>query len=336
MIKKGTILFFLCCIYFNVNAQDPFLSQVYGAAQFLSPATVGNGVYQSRAQSNYRSQSMAGNSLYRTIVVGWDGRYKNKNPDVRNYLGLGGQIISDQVMNGVLQTNYATLNAAYHMYFDDEMEKNFSLGLGVTFTQSNLQLDKLKFYDQFSQGIFINNSQSISLQNLNNSASKVSVNTGLLYTKHNENSFFQFSANAFFMSKPELTINNNAEATTLKSLVFINFEKEVNDNKKTVMVHTSYSNRGNMNQLLVGAAFSLPFGSYYEYVNRIYAGLFYRLGDAVIPQFSILTKQYRFGISYDVYSRGMTGAMLNPNSFELSFSTGFGKKRSNNFRTIFD
>jgi len=102
------------------------------------------------------------------------------------------------------------------------------------------------------------------------------------------------------------------------------------------MMHASYSNRGNMNQLLVGAAFSLPFGSYYEYVNRIYAGLFYRVGDAVIPQFSILTKQYRFGISYDVYSRGMTGAMLNPNSFELSFSTGFGKKRSNNFRTIFD
>jgi len=186
------------------------LSQAYGAAQFLSPASVGNGLYQSRAQANYRSQTMAGNSLYRTIVVGWDGRYKNKNEDVKNYLGLGGQIISDQVMNGILQTNYATLNAAYHMYFDEEVQKNFSLGLGVTFTQSNLQLDKLKFYDQFSQGVFINNSQSISLQNLNSSASKVSVNTGLLYTKHNENSFLQFSANAFFMSKPELTINNNA------------------------------------------------------------------------------------------------------------------------------
>jgi len=102
------------------------------------------------------------------------------------------------------------------------------------------------------------------------------------------------------------------------------------------MAHASYSNRNNMNQLLVGAAFSLPFGSYYEYVNRIYVGLFYRMGDAVIPQFSMLMKQYRFGISYDVYSRGMTGAVLNPNSFELSFSTSFGQKRSNNFRTIFD
>lgn len=336
MIKKASILFFTCCVYLNVSAQDPFLSQMHSAAQFLSPATVGNGVYQSRAQANYRSQTMAGNSLYRTIVVGWDSRYKNKDPEVQNYLGLGGQIISDQVMNGILQTNYASLNAAYHMYFDEKMEKNFSLGLGATFTQSNLQLDKLKLYDQFSQGVFISNSQSISLQNLNSSASKISVNTGLLYTMHNENSFFQLSANAFFMSKPELTIRNNAEASGFKSLAFLNFEKEVNDNKKTVMLHASYTNRNNMGQLLVGAAFSLPFGSYYEYMNRIYAGLFYRVGDAVIPQFSILMNQYRFGISYDVYSRGMTGAVLNPNSFELSFSTSFGKRRNNNFRTIFD
>ena len=336
MIKKGAILLLTFCFYLNVNAQDPFLSQVYGSAQFLSPASVGNGLYQSRAQANYRSQTMAGNSLYRTIVMGWDGRYKNKNEDVQNYLGLGGQIISDQVMNGILQTNYATINAAYHMYFDDKKEKNFSLGLGVSFIQSNLQLDKLKFYDQFSQGVFINNSQSISLQNLNSSASKISVNTGLMYTKHNENSFIQLSANAFFMSKPELTINNNAEASDFKSMVFFNFEKEVNDNKKTAMVHASYSNRNNIDQLLVGAAFSLPFGSYYEYVNRIYAGLFYRVGDAIIPQISILMKQYRFGVSYDVYNRGMTGAVLNPNSFEISFSSSFGQKRSNNFRTIFD
>ena len=96
MNKKVSILLFTCCIYLNVNAQDPFLSQVYGAAQFLSPATVGNGIYQSRVQSNYRSQSMAGNSLYRTIVVGWDGRYKNKNTDVQNYLGVGGIVTGKQ------------------------------------------------------------------------------------------------------------------------------------------------------------------------------------------------------------------------------------------------
>jgi hypothetical protein len=99
------------------------LSQLYTSAQFLSPASVGNGIYQNRVQSNYRSQMLAGNQLYKTIVVGWDGRYKNKNEDVVNYLGIGGQIISDQVMNGVLQTNYATLNAAYHLFFDEDLKK---------------------------------------------------------------------------------------------------------------------------------------------------------------------------------------------------------------------
>ena len=336
MNKKVSILLFICCIYLNVNAQDPFLSQVYGAAQFLSPSTVGNGIYQSRVQSNYRSQSIAGNSLYRTIVVGWDGRYKNKNTDVQNYLGVGGQIISDQVMNGILQTNYATINAAYHMYFDESIKRDFSLGLGLTMAQSNLQLDKLKLYDQFSMGQFISNSQSISLQNLNSTASKISVNTGLLYTKHDENSFLEISANAFFMSKPDLTKNSKSTASGFKMVSFINFEKEVDDNKKTFLMHASYMNRNNMNQLLVGGAISLPFGSYYEYVNRIYVGLLYRVGDAVIPNFSILMNQYRFGISYDAYSRGLTGAVLNPNSIELSFSTSFGNKRNNNFRTIFD
>jgi len=78
------------------------LSQWFTSAQFLSPASVGNGVYNSRIQSNYRSQMLAGNQLYKTIVIGWDGRYKNKNEDVVNYLGIGGQIISDQIMEGVL------------------------------------------------------------------------------------------------------------------------------------------------------------------------------------------------------------------------------------------
>jgi hypothetical protein len=131
---------------------------------------------------------MSGNSLFRTIIVGWDGRYKNQDPDFKNFLGIGGQIISDQVMNGVLQTNYATLNAAYHMFFDEELKRNLSVGMGVTFAQSNLQLDKLRMFDQFDRGVFINNSQSISLQNLNSSASKVSVNTGLMFIKHDEKS----------------------------------------------------------------------------------------------------------------------------------------------------
>ena len=65
------------------------MSQAHGASQFLSPATVGTGVFASRIQSNYRSQLFDGSSLFKTIVVGWDTKINNQNPDVRNYLGVG-------------------------------------------------------------------------------------------------------------------------------------------------------------------------------------------------------------------------------------------------------
>lgn len=344
MKKKISILIFVCCFYSVVKAQDTFLSQLSSNAQFLSPASVGNGVYQSRVQSNYRSQLLDGNTLYKTIFLGWDRRYKNKDENVQNYLGLGGQLISDQVMNGILQTNYLTMNAAYHIFFDDDLRKNFALGLGLTFAQSNLKVDELKFLDQFSNGEFLLNTSSASLANLINNTSKFSMNTGLLYTSHTQTSFVQFSANAFFMSKPELTIDNTSASSGFKTLLFFNIEKE-GDDKKTFMIHASLNSRNANAQYLIGGAIGLPFGSYYEFENRLYLGLYGRINngqkdkmalDAIIPNFSILMSQYRFGLSYDIYSSGFSGAQIKPSSFELSFSKSFGKRRADYFRTIFD
>jgi len=336
LIKKVSILLYTCCIYFNVNAQDPFLSQAHGASQFLSPAAVGTGVFASRIQSNYRSQLFDGSSLFKTIVVGWDTKINNQNPDVRNYLGVGGIIVSDQLMGGVLQTNYASLNVAYHMFFDKSLKQKLALGMGVTFAQSSLQLNKLKFYDQFSQGSFLENSQSISLQNLNGSASSVSVSSGFLYTSHSQTSFVQMGASAFFVNKPDMSISKDYVTSSIKSVLFFNFEKESDDDDKTYMLHASFNNRTKIDQLLVGGAISLPFGNNYEYINRAYIGLSYRVGDAVIPQLTILLNKHRFGLSYDVYSKKMSGAEFISNVFEFSFSTSLGKRKYEYLRTIFD
>ena len=334
MIRKVSILLICCCCYTFVKAQDPFLSQFYSSAQFLSPASVGSGGYDSRTQSNYRSQMLAGNNLYRTIVVGWDTRIKNKQEEVKNYLGIGAQVISDQVMQGILQTNYATINAAYHIFLDESLNNNLAVGLGVTASQATFKLDQLKFADQYSYGAFIPGSTSLSLQNIKNT-SKVSVNTGILYTTHSETNFVQLSANAFFYTKPELS-NISQEATnTLKSVVFFNTEHVFFD-RKTFMFHASYNSRNKIEQYLVGGAMGLPFGNDYTEVNRFYVGCYYRLNDAIIPNINLLMNKYRLGLSYDIYSGGFSGANLKPSSFEISFSAGLGKKRGDNLRTIFD
>ena len=86
------------------KAQDFVLSQPFTSAQFLSPASVGNGVYDQRIQSNFRTQSIGGSNYARNIVVGWDRKYNRKALDQSNYLGIGGQIISEQLMNGLINT----------------------------------------------------------------------------------------------------------------------------------------------------------------------------------------------------------------------------------------
>jgi hypothetical protein len=71
------------------KAQDFVLSQPFAAAQYLSPASVGNGVFDQRIQSNFRTESIGGTNFARNLVVGWDRKYNRRSLDQTNYLGIG-------------------------------------------------------------------------------------------------------------------------------------------------------------------------------------------------------------------------------------------------------
>jgi hypothetical protein len=68
----------------------------------------------------------------------------------------------------------------------------------------------------------------------------------------------------------------------------------------------------------------------------LYIGGFYRANDAIIPSVNIMMDNYIFGISYDIYSNGLAAAGLRSNSFELTFSKSFGKRKQELMRTLFD
>ena len=336
MNKRILILLIISTLARDVYAQEPSFSQAFSLSQFLNPASVGDGLFQNRVQSNIRSQNLMGNSLAKTVFIGWDTHIDNVIEGSYNYIGVGVNVISDQVMGGALQVNHVSFNIATHIFLDEDLNKNLSIGLGGTFSQANLQFDKLNFNDKFSDGEFINNSQSISLQYLNQKANNILANTGIKYTIRKSNNIFEIGGSAFFYIKPELSklITNN-EYKKFKTYIFSNYEKEFL-NKKTVALHTSFNTRNNISEILLGGFVGLPFGSYYLNSNRLYLGCFYRLNNAIIPSASILTNNYKFGVSYDVYNAEFSKTQLRPSAFEISFSTIIGKRLNKNFRTIFD
>lgn len=332
-----SIIAFLICTF--ANGQDIILSQPYTASQFLSPASVGGGVYQQRIQANMRTQMFEGANLYNTVVAGWDTRFKKNDEEQNNYFGIGTSIISDRLIGGLMQTNHFTVNLAYHLFLDDDYYSEIALGLGTTFSQTNIDKSKLVFndsYDQYSGYYF---GTSGDLINLKPFPYKISANTGVMYTRHTPVKFLQISANAFFYGTPDLTTTANPIATRLKAIMYLNMEQVFRE-ANTFMLHASYNNRlsnGDLNrQLIAGAAVSFPMTYDWEQVKRLYVGCMYRVGEAIVPSVSLMVNKYTFGLSYDVYTNSKTGANIRQNGFEISLSTSFGKRRNESLKTIFD
>jgi type IX secretion system PorP/SprF family membrane protein len=331
--KHFYILFYCLAIAFVSKGQGVVLSQPFVSSQFLNSASVGNGLYGSRLQSNLKSQMIDGQNLYKTIVVGFDTRFKAADNTTKNYLGFGTQLISDQVMNGVMQTNLLTMNLAYHIYLDDYLYKNIALGLGSGFTQTTLDRTKLRFADQYDYRAILTN--SISMENILPYPTSFSANASALYTKHDQKSFFQTGASAFFLDKPNMTYSLVNTAPENKYRLFVSTELPVMGDY-FIALHGNYLYQKSSNQLNVGAFVGVPAGYDEDDVKRIYFGCFYRANEAIVPSVSIISNKYIFGLSYDIYNNNKTSSTIKVSSFELSLSASMGRKKTNLFRTLFD
>lgn len=325
-------------IVFAVNTyaqQGIVLSQPYISSQLLSPATVGNGNYEQRIQTNLKSQFLDGNNLYRTLISGWDSRFKNTDPEQKNYFGVGAQVISDQAMGGIINANYITLNFAYHLFLDAYLKNELSLGLGGTYAQTYLDKSKLRFGEGFNVDGSYTTGNYDYLNSIKPYPHNFYYNTGLLFTRHTENIFLQAGLTASILSRPKVLVLNVDTASGMKSSAFFNYEK-VLENGNSFMTHISFSNKNGLNQIVVGGLYSFPFKDKMDKINRIYIGCFDRLEDAIIPSFSIMMDKYTLGLSYDIYNNDLSGAKLKQNGFEIALSVSFGKKRNDWIRTIFD
>ena len=334
MYNKFIYIYIYCSIFLiqKIRAQDPYLSQQYTASQFSSPASVGNGIYNQRFKTNLRSQFINGNNLYRTFIGSWDNRFRNHNPEKNNSIGVGLQIISDQLMNGILQNNYISVNFSNRIYLDENGNSSISIGLGGTLTQVLLDKTKLNFADQYDYRAFLT---GISAESILASSNKLSANGGFIYAWHSEELFLQISGNAIYNSKASIVNSFVNSSSKLRTSYFVNFEQSVLMDY-SLLLHSSYNGRGINKQFVVGGAIGIPVFYDYDNIRRLYVGCFSRIGDALIPTVNLLMDDFNLGFSYDIFSNQLSSANLKPNGFEISFSKSFGRKRNYLYKTLFD
>ncbi len=331
-IFKIILLFVSIICGVDAYAQTPLMSQSFVATNFFNPASVGFGT-NNQFQTFYRNQFSGVGDPYKTIGVGVDfALFKNEENDYFNNFGVGVQGVSEQVLNGILQTNEITVSLANRVFLNTQRTSYFSIGISSTIISRNIDRNALTFGDQYNSGRLFN---VTSLENIGNFPTKVSTNAGLLYSFVSPDMFLQTGGSTYYINRSSSTQTYGNVNQSFQFIGTFNYEQRVFDDN-TFFLHANYQNRLEAEYFYAGAAIGLPIYSYDDLQNKFYVGCFYRTKDAIVPYVGMLYNKYKIGMTYDVYQNNMTMSNLHPQTFEFTLSTYLGKNTSKNLKSIFN
>src|SRR5580704_11420911 len=118
-MKKILLIILLLIALRSVHAQDPNFSQFFSSPLNVNPALTARINSDWRVISNVRDQWIGPASPYATGTISYDTKVlQNKIPNVheeKNTLGIGGMLMYDYAMDGIMKSTYASLNLSYNI-----------------------------------------------------------------------------------------------------------------------------------------------------------------------------------------------------------------------------
>ena len=118
-LKHTIVVITLLLVMRSANAQDPSFSQFFSSPLNINPGLTANINADWRLISNLRDQWIGPASPYVTGTISFDSKImQNKVPNVEteyNIIGVGGMLMFDYAMSGVVKSTYASLNLSYNI-----------------------------------------------------------------------------------------------------------------------------------------------------------------------------------------------------------------------------
>jgi type IX secretion system PorP/SprF family membrane protein len=329
-IKIFTLFIALFWVIKTVG-QTPFMSQSFSATNFFNPAAVGFSE-NNQFQSFYRNQFSGVGDPFRTLGVGVDfALSRSEENDWYSNFGVGIQGVSEQVLNGIMQTNAITVSISNRVFLDKYRNSFLSMGISTTVLSRNVNRSALTFGDQYYSGRLFNTS---SMETVGDFPAKFSTNGGVMYSYSSPDVFLQAGASTYFINRTSNTQPYDNISQSFQFNTSINYEQKYNEDY-TYFLHANYQKRLEASFLYAGGAIGFPIRSFYDN-NRIYLGCFYRSTDAVVPYVGLQFNKYKIGMTYDIYQNSMTSANLRPQTFEFTLSTTLTSNISKNLKSIFN
>jgi type IX secretion system PorP/SprF family membrane protein len=317
-VLKRSLLFLVLLSCQQLRAQDPHFSQFFASPLTLNPALTGKFDGLVRVAGNYRNQWPAVFNAYTTGTVSADFNVLHKKIPSTDQFGVGVMGMYDVNGAGVMKNNYVNASVAYHKGLDESGYHQLGVGISTAFAQRTLNTGKLVFEDQLTTLGFTGSTAEIAAASPALNLNYFSLNAGLLYTgATSEYNQFYLGAAVYHVNRPEKSFAGNIfqskERYTLHGGGYFSVAP-----RTSLFLSGNFQWQNAATEAMAGAALGWMVNDKEASPVDVYAGMWYRLGDAVIPYAGFENQGFRVGLSYDINVSGLTQASRRQGGFELS------------------
>src|SRR5204863_7492737 len=153
-MRQTALLILLLIIIGSANAQDPNFSQFFSSPLNVNPALTAKINSDWRAISNFRDQWIGPASPYATGTISFDRKIlQHKIPNVheeKNTLGVGGMLMYDYAMDGIVKSVYASANISYDVVLAKaNAVHRLCAGFGATYGRRPVDFSLLTWEEQW-------------------------------------------------------------------------------------------------------------------------------------------------------------------------------------------
>ncbi|MBS1775768.1 MAG: PorP/SprF family type IX secretion system membrane protein [Bacteroidetes bacterium] len=305
------------------QGQDIHFSQFYETAILRNPALVGIFSDDYKVSLQYRNQW---SSISRPFVTG-QFSFETKIPvngESKDFFSAGILGYYDKAGSIDMKSLAIYPSISFNKSLGGEQTSLLSVGFTGAYLQRSFDPSKVTVDNQYQNGSFDPNNPT----NENFSQSKIrywDVGAGVAYSggagEYSQTSYF-IGVSGYHFSRPQTSFyNNNLIRLEMRWNANAGITYRMNENWG-VMFQGNYTLQGSYSEAIAGGLLNWkkPSERQSDPMFVLYAGVFYRLNDAIIPVVKLDYMKYSFGFSYDVNMSGLKAASNMRGGYELTLA----------------
>lgn len=321
-------------------AQDIHFSQFYETSILRNPSMTGVFSGDYKIGVSYRSQWNSISKPYQTGLVSAEARFPISN-EVNDYVSVGLLSYYDKAGSIDMQTLtvYPAIN--YNKSLEDENNSFLSVGFTGGFVQRSFDPAKMTVDNQYQGNHFdpsLPTNENIGTTKLN----LWDVGAGITFSSNSSGAdndiTYYVGASGYHFTQPKNSYTDMAGINLSMKLVGSAGMSMKVAKDYTMQFHANYTHQGTYSELLLGGmiGWNKMAISSEDLLLSLNFGLFYRMGDAIIPVVKIKYKDLAIGVSYDTNVSKLKAASNWRGGYEITvFKTGlFNDPKFQKSRTI--